>query len=229
MITASEFALGSGALMGLASSLHCTVMCGGIASTLTLSGGAGPTRLSFRPSTLLLPHVGRIFSYVAAGALVGATGSTFIGALDQHTAYRVLQWAAAMTLAAMGLSLAGILPPLALTARIVDPIVRRLTSMGADRAPRLVAGAIWGFLPCSMAYSALFAAAFTGDALHGAMLMAGFGIGTLPALLGVVFVVGRWATRARGVGRQAAGLVIAGFAAVTLILAQPGGPLCVGP
>jgi sulfite exporter TauE/SafE len=80
-----------------------------------------------------------------------------------------------------------------------------------------------------MAYSALFAAAFTGDALHGALLMAGFGMGTLPALLGVVFVVGRWATRASGVGRQAAGLVIAGFAAVTLILAQPGGPLCVGP
>ncbi len=229
MITVSEFAFGSGAAMGLASSLHCTVMCGGIASALTLPARAGVTRRGIEPLTLLLPHVGRIFSYVAAGALVGATGATFIGALDQHIAYSVLQWIAAMTLAWIGLSLAGIVPPLTLITRMIGPVFRVLSRTGADRASPLIAGAIWGFLPCSMAYSALFAATFTGDALHGATLMAGFGLGTLPALLGVVFVFRRVVTRVSATGRRAAGLVIAGLAGVTLILTAPGGPLCFGP
>ena len=80
-----------------------------------------------------------------------------------------------------------------------------------------------------MAYGALFAAMLTGDALHGALLMAGFGLGTLPALLGLVVALRGWLRTAGGSGKRAAGLLVTAFAVVTLMLAAPGGPLCLTP
>ena len=47
-----------------------------------------------------------------------------------------------------------------------------------------VSGAIWGFLPCAMVYAALFYAMLSGSWLGGALAMSGFGLGTLPVLIG---------------------------------------------
>lgn len=48
-----------------------------------------------------------------------------------------------------------------------------------------VLGLMLGFLPCGLVYGALAAAAATGDAVAAAMGMAAFGLGTVPALVGV--------------------------------------------
>src|SRR3989304_2947546 len=44
-----------------------------------------------------------------------------------------------------------------------------------------VSGLTWGIVPCPIVYGALFVAMLTGSAGGGLALMAGFGIGTLPA------------------------------------------------
>jgi uncharacterized protein len=51
--------------------------------------------------------------------------------------------------------------------------------MGGD----LLRGAVWGMVPCGMIYSALGLAVLAAHPLDGALVMAAFGISTLPVLL----------------------------------------------
>jgi uncharacterized protein len=44
-------------------------------------------------------------------------------------------------------------------------------------------GLLWGWIPCGMVYAALPLALTAGNALYGALIMAGFGLGTLPTML----------------------------------------------
>ena len=47
----------------------------------------------------------------------------------------------------------------------------------------LAAGALWGWLPCGLVYTASLAAMSSADVLKGGGLMLLFGLGTLPNLL----------------------------------------------
>jgi hypothetical protein len=92
------------------------------------------------------------------------------------------------------------------------------------------AGMLWGLMPCGMVYGALFTAMLTGTAGGGGLLMLGFGIGTLPAVIGTAFGLGALRAQAQREGmRRAVGLVLAGFGVMTLMLSMPGGPLCLTP
>ena len=53
------------------------------------------------------------------------------------------------------------------------------------KAGLFLSGTVWGFLPCAMVYAALFYAMLSGSWLGGALVMSGFGLGTLPVLIGV--------------------------------------------
>jgi sulfite exporter TauE/SafE len=46
----------------------------------------------------------------------------------------------------------------------------------------LLMGGLWGLLPCGLVYSALALALSSGNGLQGALLMAAFGLGTVPAV-----------------------------------------------
>jgi sulfite exporter TauE/SafE len=48
-----------------------------------------------------------------------------------------------------------------------------------------VFGMIWGWLPCGLVYAAVGLATTAGDEYRGALTMLAFGIGTLPAVVGV--------------------------------------------
>ncbi|MGH8678420.1 MAG: sulfite exporter TauE/SafE family protein, partial [Burkholderiales bacterium] len=49
--------------------------------------------------------------------------------------------------------------------------------------PRALAvGARWGWIPCALVYAVLATALVAGSAGQGAVLMAAFGLGTLPSL-----------------------------------------------
>src|SRR6185369_17795227 len=48
---------------------------------------------------------------------------------------------------------------------------------------RLAGGMLWGWLPCGLSGTVLFAAWLQSSALHGALLMLCFGLGTLPAMV----------------------------------------------
>ena len=66
--------------------------------------------------------------------------------------------------------------------RRVEPHARRLFPIdSAFKA--LGAGLMWGWVPCGLVYSLLALALASGSAASGALVMAAFGLGTLPTLL----------------------------------------------
>lgn len=175
-----------GLILGLASSLHCAGMCGGIASGLLLAfdPDRGPAQ---RAGVLLVSQAGRITAYVTAGGFLGVVGSEFYGAFNQAGVHHVMRWAAAVALGWIGLSMTGLVPALSFVDRLGVPFARlarrpaRLAFAGGYAGP-FIAGTAWGLLPCGMVYGALFYAMLTGSGGGGAMVMAGFGLGTLPAV-----------------------------------------------
>ena len=180
----------AGLLLGLSSSLHCFGMCSGIAASLHLAASLDP-RQSPRDllATTLLINAGRITGYVVAGIFVGAVGSSIFGAFDHSTGHAVLRWAAAAALGWIGLSMLEIVPLPAVLYRMASHVSHYMDTIArATRLPASMAlflsGTVWGFLPCAMVYAALFYAMLSGSGLGGAIVMAGFGIGTLPVLIG---------------------------------------------
>lgn len=177
----------AGLLLGVASSLHCLGMCAGIAASLCMtSGPAGP---SHPLRDVILINAGRITGYMVAGMAVGALGTSVFGVLDRSMAHLVLRWAAAVSLGWIGLSMIGFVPipePMFRLGAIVSSGIGRLTGNldAYSPAARFAAGCAWGFLPCAMVYAALFYAMLSGSWLNGAIVMLGFGLGTLPPMIG---------------------------------------------
>lgn len=180
-----------GLLLGLASSLHCAGMCGGIASGLLLAFEPG-RGVGARARVLLVAQAGRITAYVAAGGFLGVVGSAFYGAFDHGAAHLVLRWAASVALGWIGLSLLGLAPPLTAVDRLAALLARWLRGVpgaGPATARPFFSGLAWGLLPCGMVYGALFYAMLAGSGGGGALVMAGFGLGTLPAVTATAFGV----------------------------------------
>ncbi len=230
----NAFGLLGGVLLGLASALHCAAMCGGIASGVVFL--FDPKSPWDRVRVLMSAQAGRVAAYVLAGAILGTAGASLYGAFDHAAVYRLLQWAGAVTLMWIGLSVAGVLPSLSALDRRVAALSGVISS-GLARLRRFPvvgpfgAGVGWGMVPCPMVYAALFTATLTGSAAGGATLMVGFGLGTLPAVtltaLGVTTLA---RVEAKAFARGAIGLAIAvlGFSTV-----YPGSPtaglLCLTP
>ncbi len=153
-----------------------------------------PKRPWDRARVLMSAQAGRIAAYVIAGTILGAAGARLYGAFDHAAVYRLLQWAGAVTLMWIGLSVAGVLPSLSLLDRYVAALSARISAVLSrfrrfPVAGPFAAGLGWGTVPCPMVYAALFTATLTGSAAGGATLMAGFGLGTLPAVTLTAFGV----------------------------------------
>lgn len=168
---------------GFLSSAHCIGMCGGFA------GAIGAARASFWPlfARQLVYNLGRVFTYAFLGALAGSAGFylsrfTVLGVSPQQ----LLALVAGILMIAIGLTTLGVV-------RLPD---RWAGAAGAFMAPffsyflnargwwgYFAAGLANGFLPCGLVYAFLAMAAASGDAVRGAIVMTGFGLGTLPAML----------------------------------------------
>ena len=176
--------LSGGFGLGLASTLHCAGMCGGMAAGLLHFGAPLSAGEGLRIAALT--HAGRILSYGLAGAFIGAIGAPAIAWLDRELAFRLVQWAGAAALMWIGLSTAGLLPPLSAMDRMLAPVANalaRATGPLPRRYPTaFVGGLAWGMMPCAMVYGALFTAMLSGSALAGGFVMMAFGLGTLPGL-----------------------------------------------
>jgi len=185
-----EFTLTAAFLAGLTGGAHCAAMCG------PFVGIACAPRAQSSGSVQWLLHAlaynaGRISTYCAAGALTGAVGAAGMslrgGPISQH----VLLGAMSASLVVLAAYVAGFAPLVrgveaagAVLWRRIEPCSRRL--LPADTPARAFGlGLVWGWLPCGMVYAALLAALATADAGHAALLMAAFGLGTLPNLLAI--------------------------------------------
>ncbi|MCX7086058.1 MAG: sulfite exporter TauE/SafE family protein [Methylococcales bacterium] len=179
-------------MMGLFSSLHCIGMCGSIIGTLTLS--LSPEIRNNKK--LLLPFVfnynfGRITSYALAGALIGSIEALLSMPLGDFNGHRFLQILSAIIMAGAGVYIAGWFPRFAYIEKAgvniwkqIEPYGRKLIPV-KNHTQAYLFGMVWGWLPCGLVYSALALAATSGDVTKSAFTMLAFGLGTLPAVMGI--------------------------------------------
>jgi sulfite exporter TauE/SafE len=184
-------------VMGLVSSLHCIGMCGSIIGTLTLSLSPEIRH----KKALLLPFVfnynfGRITSYTIAGALAGLIQSLATLQMGEIHGHRLLQILSALIMAGAGLYIAGWFPRFAYIEKAgmhfwktIEPFGRKLIPV-KTRSHAFLFGMVWGWLPCGLVYAALALAATAGDVSKSALTMLAFGLGTLPAVMGVGIMTG---------------------------------------
>lgn len=184
-------------LMGLAGSVHCVGMCGGIASLLgsqIKSSSKSATRLL---GYHLLYNLGRLTSYTVAGMLIAGLGQwialagqsvglpnisrLIIGLLTVFFGVYLLGW----TVFLLPLEKAG-----SFLWQRIEPVARKFLPVQSP-AQALVLGLLWGWLPCGMVYVALSWTVVVAEPLQGGLLMAAFGLGTLPAMMGIG-MAGSW-------------------------------------
>ena len=174
-------------LAGLGGSLlHCVGMCGPfVLGQVVSDAGQAASYGEWRrlAGAALAPyHLGRITTYSALGALAG-------GATALFAATAAFAWASALLLVAGAIFL--LLQAFGLAMHAGSPLgsvlTRLATPLSASSQPlaRYGLGVVLGFLPCGLIYGALGVAAGTGSAWRGALAMAAFAAGTVPALVAV--------------------------------------------
>lgn len=184
-------------LMGLFSSMHCVGMCGSIIGTLTLSLSPEIRNSKRRLLPLVFNYnLGRITSYTLAGALAGVIETIVTMGMGEIHGHRFLQLVSAVIMAAAGLYIAGWFPRFAYIEKIglhfwkkIEPFGRKLIPV-KNCTEAFLFGMVWGWLPCGLVYAALTLAASSGEVGRSAMTMLAFGIGTLPAVMGVGIMTG---------------------------------------
>lgn len=187
--------LGAALLSGLLGGVHCAAMCGGIATgfSATASGNAGRIALE--------ANLGRIGGYVIAGAIAGGLGHGIVSVARIEGLALGLRMLVGLVLVIVALRLFDRQGRLAFLSRpgnriwlLLRPLQLRLLPANT-RARRLGLALLWGWLPCGLSTTLLVAAWLQASALHGALTMAAFGLGTLPVMLPLTMSgarLGRW-------------------------------------
>lgn len=201
------FALPTAFLLGLLGGTHCLGMCGGIASSVALQAPSGSRGLSL----LVSYNGGRILSYSLAGALFGSLG-WLLSNLELQLILRTL---AGLMLVAMGLYIAQWWLGVTRLEKVGGMLWQQLRPLAGRLLPArhpgqaFLLGSLWGWLPCGLVYSTLIWASAAADWQYSALLMACFGLGTLPVML----LTGLFAQQVKNLlqqqlTRQVAGLII---------------------
>jgi hypothetical protein len=182
-----DLTFGAAIVVGLLGSSHCLGMCGGIVAALNMGVADGPTG---KPKSLLVYQLsyngGRISSYLLVGLLAGSLGAGLTQLGISPLAGKLV---AAAFMVALGLYLANWWRGLALLEKLGAKLWRHIQPLGNRLFPirnplqAYLLGLLWGWLPCGLVYAIVAWSLTTGNAYDGAMLMLGFGLGTLPAML----------------------------------------------
>ena len=177
----------AGLAMGVASSPHCAAMCGAPCAALT--SGCKRSASGF--------HIGRLLGYMAAGAVaalsVGALGTWSQAAPALRPVWAVLH----MVFLALGLwwLCTGRQPnwmkrdgavPIRIIGRHGRPLRAGLAGLG------------WVAWPCGALQAGLLLSALASSAQGGALIMAAFAIGSMPALALAPWAWARWQARQGG-------------------------------
>ncbi|WP_293765628.1 sulfite exporter TauE/SafE family protein [Stenotrophomonas sp.] len=205
---------------GLLGGLHCAVMCGGIATGFPAMAPGRALGVAWQA------NLGRVSGYTVAGALAGGLGGGILRLARSDTLALGVRVAAGLALVLLALRLLGRGGRLDLLARPgqqlwqwLRPLHRHL--LPADRAwRRLALGALWGWMPCGLSLSLLSVAWLQANALGGALVMAVFGLATLPVMVPLTWSGARIG---RGLQRPGLRMALAGFilAAGLLTIAAP--------
>lgn len=191
-------------------------MCGGIIGALSMSlkQEVRANRWNL-VSYVVAYNLGRIASYMLAGLVMGSMGQTIFAIISPQYGHTILRVTAALFMVGLGLYLAGWFPRFAKVEdigvplwKLIEPVSKRFIP-AQTRTHAAIFGAIWGWLPCGLVYSALLMTASSGGTMQGAVFMLVFGIGTLPVALTAGVMTGRFLTFLRTpYVKQFAGIMI---------------------
>lgn len=162
----------SGLALGLAGSLHCVGMCGPLVLLLNRNEG-NKYRVNF------LYFLGKTFTYVTLGFIMGQIGLTFHW-LKWQQSLSIVLGIALLIVVFFPIPLRNI-PLYSWVLRMSAPILKSKKS----NMHSLYFGVLNGLLPCGLVYAALSAALLQSDSLHAMIFMLFFGIGTSPILFSV--------------------------------------------
>lgn len=207
--------LASAALSGLMGSAHCAAMCAGIATGFAVRN----SRTGWLEA--LQPNLGRMLGYGIAGAVAGGIGHGIVAAAGAQAYTQAARALAGVVLLLAGLRmldasgrLRGLAAPERIAARWTRPLWRHARG-GGDGLRPLLAGMLWGWLPCGLSSTLLLAAWLQASAVRGAATMLAFGAGTLPTMVALTWSGARLGRmlQQRGWRAAAAGCVmLAGLA-----------------
>lgn len=169
--------------LGFLGSFHCIGMCGPIALSIPVKR-TSPFSLI---SGSLIYNSGRIITYVTMGFLFGLIGKGFVMAGWQN----ILSIALGVLILTMLL-----LPNFSLPVKvgfffhILERLKEQLRKLFGVHNVRslLFIGLLNGLLPCGLVYLGIAGAIATGSAATGALFMAGFGLGTFPAMMTLTII-----------------------------------------
>lgn len=184
--------------LGFAGSFgHCVGMCGPLAASFALTQGeAKPWRQQLAFHVLL--NLGRILSYGAIGAAIGALSSVLVVGGELAGIDSGLRRSISLLMGGLliWLGIRQIRPQWLPKLPLLHPLLKLALHERLNRAmiglahrphwwtPALL-GMVWGLIPCGFLYAAQIKAAATGDLWLGSATMVCFGLGTMPTLLGV--------------------------------------------
>ncbi|MFN3404387.1 MAG: sulfite exporter TauE/SafE family protein [Cytophagaceae bacterium] len=173
-------ALVAGLLISLAGSLHCIGMCGPIALAIPIQQSTGALKLL----KILTYNFGRVCSYVLIGVIFGLIGKGFsLGGILQYFSV-----AAGILLIYFSLTknISAFKFPVFSQFINLNSFISKLMGRKDFRGLFLL-GIGNGLLPCGMVFIACAAAVSTGSVVNGSILMAGFGLGTIPVMTAISF------------------------------------------
>jgi sulfite exporter TauE/SafE/copper chaperone CopZ len=173
-------------IIGLATSLHCAAMCGGINLSQCLDASPTPKtgyKKTFMPA--LLYNGGRVISYTITGAIVGAAGSV-VSVSGRFTG--AVQLAAGLFMVLMGINMLGFFPALRrFIPRLRFPgiFTRKIDRQRSGGRHPLFIGLLNGLMPCGPLQAMQLYALSTESPISGALSMFIFSIGTIPLMAGI--------------------------------------------
>ncbi len=170
--------------LGLLGSLHCVGMCGPIALSLPVQGKSQSSRFV----SILIYNAGRIITYSALGALFGLVGQGFaIFGLQQ-----ILSIVLGVIILLSVLLPGDLFAQFSFTSKFYQLFSKIKVSLGnmfQNRSTKALfyIGLLNGLLPCGLIYMAITGALASGSVINGALFMALFGLGTVPAMFSVAW------------------------------------------
>ena len=163
--------------LGMLGSLHCVGMCGPIALALPVVNNNSWSRIR----GIITYNAGRVFTYSVLGLMFGLLGKTFIIAGYQQ---------------ALSITLGVLILPVRygqnfkFTTIIFKPVAKLKSALGKlftkkSYSSLFSIGLLNGLLPCGLVYTAVAGAIAVADPIKAVLFMSLFGLGTVPAMLGL--------------------------------------------
>lgn len=169
--------------LGFIGSFHCIGMCGPIALTLPVQHLEGVRK----QAGILLYNAGRITAYAGLGVASGWLGRQFyLGGLQQWLSIVLGSGMLLFILLKYGFRNSHVSLNMGFYSRYIKTMLGNLLHRQQQRTLYAI-GFLNGLLPCGLVWFAVTGAVATGSSLQGAVFMAAFGLGTLPAMIALTW------------------------------------------